>query len=122
MFTWSDEPDQFHRELDIEVSAWGHRTRLVGQFVVQPSAPPGHLRTFRVPYAAVWQCAFDWSPGQVTFRATDAQPWTFAGAGVPRPGGAHPRMNLWLHEGISPHLDAPVTVPIGSFSFTPRSA
>ena len=119
MFTWSDEPDQFHRELDIEVSAWGRSGGPIGQFVVQPSAPPGHRRAFMVPRTTSWQCSFDWSPGQVTFRASDAQPWTFAGNGVPKPGGAHPRINLWLHDGINPHLNAPVTVTIGSFSFTP---
>ncbi len=122
MFTWSDDPDLFHRELDIEVSAWGRNGGAGGQFVVQPSATPGHLRTFTVPHTASWQCSFDWSPGHVTFRAADGQPWTFAGDGVPRPDGAHPRINLWLHGGIRPDVNSPVAVTIGSFRFTPRSA
>lgn len=120
MFTWSDEPDQFHREIDIEVAAWGRPDGPLGQFVVQPSAPPGHLRTFLVPRTAAWRCSFDWSPDHVTFRATDALPWTFAAPGVPRPHDAHPRINLWLHEGCDPLVDAPITVTVGSFRFTPR--
>jgi hypothetical protein len=120
MFTWSDEPAQFHREIDVEVAAWGRPDEPRGQFVVQPAAPPGHLRTFLVSRAVAWRCSFEWSPGQVTFRATDAPTWTFTGAAVPRPGRAHPRINLWLHEGTSPLLDAPVTVTIGNFRFTPR--
>jgi hypothetical protein len=122
MFTWSDEPDQSHRELDIEASAWGRGEAPVGQFVVQPSASPGHLQTFAIPRSASSRCSFDWSPGQVTLRATDAQPWTFAGNAVPRPGGGvRPRINLWLHDGINPHRDTPATVTIGSFSFTARN-
>ena len=40
MFTWSDDPDLFHRELDIEVSAWGRDGGIGGQFVVQPQRHP----------------------------------------------------------------------------------
>lgn len=121
MFTWSDDPAQFHRELDVEVSAWGSGRGPAGQFVVQPSEPPGHRQGFPVPRTAAWRCSFDWTSGQVTFRAGDAPPWTFAGDGVPSPGNVHPRINLWLHQGADPHLGAPVAVTIGSFCFTPRT-
>lgn len=120
MFTWSDDPAQFHRELDIEVSAWGRDGGAVGQFVVQPSVPPGGLRMFMLPRTASWQCSFEWSPGHVTFRAADGAPWTFAGDGVPSPGGVRPRINLWLHGGRKPDIDAPVAVTLESFCFTPR--
>lgn len=120
LFTWSDEPEQFHRELDIEVSAWGSTDGAAGQFVVQPAATAGHLRAFPLPRIAPWTCSFDWSPGEVTFRAGEHPPWTFAGGGVPRPGGTHPRINLWLHGGADPADGSPVTVTIGSFRFTPR--
>jgi GNAT superfamily N-acetyltransferase len=119
MFTWSDDPDQPDRELDIEVSAWGRDGAVVGQFVVQPFARPGHLQTFTVRPTASWQCSFDWSPGRVTFRASDAQPWTFAGDAVPTPVGVRPRTNLWLFRGAKPNVGAPVAVTIASFQFTP---
>lgn len=120
MFTWSDDAEQSNRELDIEVSAWGRRGPPAGQFVVQPSAPPGHQGAFRVPRTGSWPCSFDWSPGRVTFRAGSDQTWIFAGAGVPTPGGVRPRVNLWLYRGVAPRHAAPITVTIAGFRFTPH--
>jgi hypothetical protein len=119
MFTWSDEPAHFHRELDIEVSAWGRTDGVTGQFVVQPWAPAGHRREFAVPRIAPWPCSFHWAPSGVTFRAVDGPPWTFTGAGVPPQGGVHPRLNLWLYRGAAPHADGAIQVRFGDFRFTP---
>ena len=49
MFTWSDDPAHANRELDIEVSAWGERSGVVGTFVVQRGPAGDHHRTFVVP-------------------------------------------------------------------------
>lgn len=41
LFTWSDDPDQHHREIDVEVSAWGEQdTDVHGLCTVQPSGTP----------------------------------------------------------------------------------
>ena len=122
MFTWSAETTHFHRELDIEVSAWGRENGVGGQFVVQPAEHKGHRQAFGVPRLASWQCSLDWASSSVTFRAGAVPPWTFDGDGVPPPGSAHPRINLWLYGGVAPHVDRPVVVRFADFRFTPRDA
>jgi hypothetical protein len=120
MFTWSDEPCQFNREIDIEVSAWRSDDGVIGQFVVQPSDEPGHLRPFTIPQTAPWRCAFDWSPGRVTFSAAGGQRWTFDSQGVPTAEHTHPRINLWLDGGVEPAGATAITVTLDDFTFTPH--
>jgi len=112
MFTWSDAGVHHHRELDIEVSgAFGGV-----KFVVQPDRE----LTFPVPDLQPWTCTLDWAPGRATFRAAGGEPWTVSGAAVPPPGGAHPRINLWLFGGREPTGDDPIEVHLTDFRFTPR--
>ncbi len=115
MFTWSNEPGHANRELDIEVAHWSDPPGVTGRFVVQPS----DYHSFALPRGAPWRCSLVWAPGQVTFRAGDAVAWSLSGPQVPPPGGAHPRLNLWLAGGLPPTLGVPVVVRFASFRFTP---
>jgi hypothetical protein len=119
MFTWSTDTAHANRELDIEVSAWGRGDAVVGRFVVQPADCDGHVREFTVPAATTWTCSLRWAPAAVTFRAADGAPWRFTADGVPPPGGAQPRINLWLHGGCAPHGDGALEVRFADFRFTP---
>src|SRR5438552_1494221 len=49
LFTWSDEPAFYHRELDIEISRWGQEKNELGQCVVQPYAQPDNYVRFALP-------------------------------------------------------------------------
>ena len=117
MFTWSDDEAHHNREIDIEVSAWSRDHGVFGLFVVHPSGDPGHHRRFRAP-SAPWRCSFEWTPSNVTFRAADEPSWTFVG-GVPPEGPVHPRINLWLHEGVALPANTDTTVRFDDFCFTP---
>jgi hypothetical protein len=119
MFTWSGDPAHANRELDIEVSAWGERSSVVGTFVVQRGPAGDHHRTFVVP-PPPWRCSFDWRSDRVTFRATGAAPWPSPAGAVPPAGDVHPRLNLWLFGGVQPTGDTPIEVRIGGFRFTPQ--
>lgn len=122
LFTWSDDPAQANRELDIEFSRWGSRTSPVrGGFTVQRSHPhPPVTETF-TPGRGRSEHTLAWSAGRARFRSTFGpvlREWTYSGPDVPTPGGAvAPRMNLWLFRGAS--LTRPVTIVVDSFTYLP---
>ena len=60
--------EQNRRELDIELSRWGHTVNDNAHYVVQPYYVPANIVRFRVP-AGVFTHSFDWQPGQVTFSS-----------------------------------------------------
>jgi hypothetical protein len=124
LFTWSDNPDQNHRELDTEFSRWGNANNLNAQYVVQPYDLAGHTYRFQQP--AGWAQSlhsFLWSSGSVLFQS-----WTGAGGlidqhtftdGIATPGGENARMNLWLFRGRAPTNRQEVEVIISGFQFVP---
>jgi len=104
LFTWSDDPVQHNRELDIEVSAWGALPpRPVGGLcTVHPADGPGHQASFVPPTAGPWTCSLDWCPARVTFTVDGAIVNEVDGPAVPDPETAAPRINLWLVDGRVP--------------------
>ena len=121
LFTWSDDPSQAHRELDVEVARWGSATDPTNaQFVVQPWDLEDHMVRF-AHGAGPSVFSFTWSPGQVSFRSeVDGaleQSWTYAGADVPTPGDEKVHMNLWLMNGSAPTNGQPVEVVISDFRY-----
>jgi hypothetical protein len=119
LFTWSDDPTEHHREIDVEIARWGSRTDPTnGQYVVQPWDLPGHLHRF-AQGAGVSTHAFTWSPGKVEFWKDGAPAWTYAGDDVPTPGDERVHLNLWLMNGLAPTDGRSVEVVIQSFAFTP---
>ena len=123
LFTWSDDPSQHHREIDIELSSFRRPGEVDGQYVVQPFATPGNLKRFYGVFAEQpTTVSFTWRPGEVVFAnpAADVATWTYAGPDVPAPGaGVHPRMNLWLLAGDAPANGEEFEVVIRSFTFVP---
>jgi hypothetical protein len=67
--------EQNRRELDVELSDWGHLNNDNAHYVVQPYYIPANIVRFRIP-AGVFTHSFHWEPGQVTFA-------TAAGSGGP---------------------------------------
>jgi hypothetical protein len=126
LFTWSDRPQQAHREIDFEAARWGSATDPTnGQFVVQPYDKPDHLARFTLSSAVQTLQQFTWRAGEVTFLsrrldtgATVAS-YTYRGADVPKPGDERVRLNLWLFEGAGPSDGQPVEVVVESFTFVP---
>lgn len=126
LFTWNDDPDFAHREIDIELARWGNAADPTNaQYVVQPWDAPDHDRRWTLPPGIGSTVhSFTWRPGRVDFESTTAagspiESWSYVGADVPVPGGENPRMNLWLFRGAAPQDGQPVEIIIESFSHTP---
>lgn len=121
MFTWSDEPAQANRELDIEFSGWGRpdEVRRGAYSVHLPTGPVTHR--FATADGRSEHHLF-WTPGRVAFSSHFGhlvQVWSHQGAAVPTPGGGvAPRINLWLFRAASPVRAQSVTIE--SFTYTPR--
>lgn len=124
MFTWNDDPDYAHREIDIEFARWGDAADPTsGQYVVQPWDASGHVKRFTQPAGLTdTMHTFVWTEGRVDFASRRADgslidSFTYAGTDVPLPGGENPRINLWLFRGSAPQ--GPQEVIISDFTYTP---
>lgn len=125
LFTWSDDPAQNHREIDIEFSRWGNPSNPYNAgYTVQPYAAPGHQHPWAISQTGRTVHEFTWTPDSISFRSTaggvELASWTFDdAASVPDPGDAAARMNLWLFQGMAPTDGQGIEVVISDFSFTP---
>jgi hypothetical protein len=128
LFTWSDNSNYNHREIDIEFSRWGVANNQNAQYVVQPYNIAQNIHRFSWP-AGVTQSvqSFRWQSGSVfcqsikgfSFPPAPAdiqQQWTF-NSGIPIPGDENARINFWLNNGRSPSAEQEVI--INRFEFVP---
>jgi len=131
LFTWSDDPAYDHRELDIELARWGNPLAPNGQFTLQPNTAFVRRFTFEQPVAAEsGTFSLVWHSGRATFQSALGSAdealtprsvianHTFTHT-IPPPGGEHPRINLWLHDGQPPTNGAEAEVIIRRFDFSP---
>jgi hypothetical protein len=130
MFTWSDDPADNHREIDIEISRWGTANNENGQFVVQPYTRPPNIVRFQIPVGlSATTHIFTWKPDTVVFQDFGGQYNDSQGPGppirehtftqdVPRAGDENARINLWLLAGKAPSNDQQVEVIISKFEFS----
>jgi hypothetical protein len=127
LFTWNDDPEQNHREIDIEFAQFGDRQAIPGRYTVQPYQQTGNTFEFVQPPVAQSLNMFTWSPGAVAFQsqvAREGEPREVIAQhtlnrAIPTPGGEHVRMNLWLDQGNPPTDEQPVEIVIQSFSYSP---
>jgi hypothetical protein len=135
LFTYSQALLAHNREIDIEISAWGTDTSVLGgQYVVQPYAAPGHLYAFpAAAFVGPSTQQFTWLSDRVEFaswlgygekpQAGDPRllySWVFSDAkSIPRPS-APVHMNVYLFK--RPPSDRKVgslVVILDSFEFVP---
>lgn len=126
LFTYDREPEDQHREIDIELSRWNDGRQENLQCALQP-AELEHL-VHRVPMAETasgWTMSFRWAPGIVDCLITtrDTVPRVITShrftRGVPRPGNEKVRLNFWLFRGHPPDTGAPAKVIVSRFAFEP---
>jgi hypothetical protein len=128
MFTWDwGGTDQYHREMDIEISRWGDPTSKNGQYVVQPFFIPENASRYAAP-SGVLTHYFRWEPGQVSFKTVrgsgnGSKPAVVAEhvftSGVPSSGVETVRMNLYVFRGAKESLQDGAEVVIEKFEFLP---
>ena len=115
------------RELDVELSRWGHLDNNNVNYVVQPYYVPANFLAFRAP-AGAYTHSFRWAPRQVTF-STVAESGTTGSArvinqhvftsGVPLPDGQSVRIALYVfYQGPIP-LKRGGEVIIDRFEYLP---
>lgn len=129
LFTWSDDPADNHRELDIEFARWADPNNLNAQYVVQPYDVSGHTFRFWQPMAAPQTThEFVWTTGSAKFESrmghlTPEQGGAFASYNfydaIPSAGNENARINLWLFRGRGPTDGKTVEVIIKRFEFVP---
>jgi len=134
IFTWDNEPEEAHRELDIEFSEWGGDTSPDNaQFVVQPWDGESNLHRFRFDQGvADFSCSIDWKPGGARFAVWDGhghkpppgdvslyREWTRTGFQIPAPGNERFRINFYLNKGSAPKDRKVAEITMTAFSFEP---
>jgi len=119
--------DPNHREMDIEISRWGELTGKNGQYLVQPFYVPENTSRFTEPVGTLVH-SFHWEPGRVSFstaRTAEAGGKTRLVAehvfttGVPTPGVASVRLNLYVFRSAKQALQNGTEVVIDKFEFLP---
>ena len=126
LFTWNDDPAFNHREIDIEFSRWGNPLDATNaQYTVQPYTSSANLTRWTLqPGYSASSHSWRWSSRSVAFQSSafgnQIKQWSYTRrAGIPKPGGENPRINLWLFRGAAPQNGLPVEVIIGKFEFAP---
>lgn len=149
LFTYSPQKAYYHREIDIEFSAWGvPGAEPKGQYVLQPYTRQGNLHLFDLPEdGGRASYSFRWQPGRIEFLSWSgygsrpAQPgyasvpdgaaqgqavvlahWLYEDSTrVPKPGSEGVHINLYLAHGeVPPAGDGAVEVIIDGFEFAPE--
>jgi len=131
LFTWSDEGDYSHREIDVEISRWGKKDNKNGQFVVQPYTRPRNIVRFQIPRGLDASThSFAWAPDRIfcqSLKGIHGAPrgtsrviaeHTFT-QGIPQAGGENARINLWLMDGHPLIGGKETEIIVSKFEFVP---
>lgn len=126
LFTWSDDAAFHHREIDIEFSRWGQPLDTTNaQYTVQPYTSSANLLRWTLPAGhGPTVHSFRWTKASVAFETSAAgislKQWSYTRrAGIPKPGGENPRINLWLFQGLAPTNGQSVEVIVSRFEHRP---
>lgn len=127
MYTWG-RGERFNREVAVEVSHWGDPNPRLhnAQFVVQPDYDPSNVSHFNAPPGLV-TFSFHWKPAELLFSANRGIPGAQTApvashrfsSGIPDPGDASIRINLYAFGKAKVPLQTPVEVIIERFLYSP---
>jgi hypothetical protein len=130
LFTWDDNSDYNHREMDIEISRWGEMTNNNSQYVVQPySSKENIIRFMNSDSTGSSIHEFTWNPKDIHYmsKRSDDTPnstiydWNYSGKDIPKPGKENPRINFWLFNGVFPEKEENQEIIIDQFEYYPPS-
>jgi hypothetical protein len=128
LYTWDDGAlEQYHREVDVEISRWGERAKKNAQYVVQPYYEPSNVSRFEAP-PGLLTYSFRWEPGKIDFKtfrgrggANEQAPiaeHAFS-SGVPSPGGESVQLNLYAFGNTRIPMRRAAEVVVENFEFLP---
>ena len=127
-------PDDYHKEIDIEIALWGDpNDDTNSQVVIFPFELAGHLERFlidtpeespEITYYLIWQPTYvefriyygEWDLENLPPSNQLIYQYVYSGADIPVPGpNTFFRMNLWLYNGQSPTDGQDVEVIISNY-------
>lgn len=122
LFTWSDDPEYNHREIDIEFSRWEDPSNDNAQFVVQPWHHPSNIYRFNVQHLDRDKSthSFNWRSDYVAFQSIYGRyfnTFNYTGKDIPVPGNEKARINFWLVNGNPPSNNLEAEVILDKFEF-----
>lgn len=132
LFTYDhNAPQVSHREIDIEISKWGHANNEIGQFIVQTNQKVENLHRFPIKLNGDYAShVIDWTPERIYFQMIHGhhnyapsydyfiKQWTFLGHPVYK-GNEKFIINLWQVNGWAPSNGQEIEVVVKSFDFIP---
>ena len=124
LFTWSDDPEYNHREIDIEFSRWEYPTNDNAQFVIQPWDKPGNIYRFNIQHLDKDKSthSFNWRDNYISFLSifgNSFEAFNYTGDYIPVPGNENARINFWLVWGNPPSDGLDAEVVLDKFEFVP---
>jgi hypothetical protein len=130
LFTWDDDLQPHHNEIDIEFSSWGASGSNNSQYVIHTGIDELRKKSFSIDgRAAKTLHVITWAPGSLVFesyrgrrplKGRRIESWTVSGDEVPVPANEQVRMNLWLIGGTPPEgTHDTYRIKVSRFSFTP---
>jgi len=132
LFTWDDSPSYNNREIDIEFARWGDDSWPNLNYTVQPYTTTSNYRATTTDYSGINSTHFfNWQSSSIIFQsikglyatAPDSSylidSWTSYSPDIPPEGNEHPRINLWLMNGLPPAHGTEVEFIIKDFEFIP---
>jgi hypothetical protein len=112
---------QHNREMNIEISRWGSRSKKNAQYIVQPYYVAANVHRFDVP-PGVLTFSLEWQRDRAAFR-TKRGSSTLAErvftAGVPSPGIESMRVAFYVYRKAEVKLQHPMEVVIERFTYYP---
>jgi hypothetical protein len=120
-------PEDFAKEIDIELSRWGDPKRTNAHYVIQPYYVPENVFPFESPAGPVTH-SFHWESGKVTFEsgkgaAQGVNEHSFAShvfsSGIPAPSSETVRINLYDFLHAQHPSQPPAEVVIEKFEYLP---
>jgi hypothetical protein len=127
LLTFDDlHPEEFAKEIDVELSRWGDPTRKNSHYVIQPYYVPENVVRFDSPPGRVTH-AFHWEAGRVSFESSkgglmeDHRPFSrhVFSSGIPVPSSETLRINLYDFRHREHPSQPPAEVVIEKFEYLP---
>lgn len=125
-FTYDkNDPLNFHKEIDLEISHWGRIDSANSQYVIQPYDEIGHLNRFETNLSLPSHHTIEWCKKKIIFKSYVSlndtlilfNEWTYKSKKGIAKGDERFCINLWLFKSSAPSNEMKNEVVISNFQF-----